>query len=255
MTVTIDGMQINYQSTGAGQPLLFLHGWGSSSEAFNRMARPLAARFRCIAPDLPGFGKSDMLPRPFTLQDYCDVVKKFIDALGLRDPVMIGHSNGGRILLKWLGRGDCPLRVKKLVLIDAAGIKPRYGAGYYGKVYTYKLAKKILQLPGVRHLFPDAVERLRGRAGSADYRSASPMMKQCMNLALAEDMSAYLPKIQASTLLIWGENDTATPLADGQKMEKLIPDAGLVVLKGAGHFSFAERWGQCSRVLDAFLKG
>lgn len=81
------------------------------------------------------------------------------------------------------------------------------------------------------------------------------MMKQCMNLALAEDMSAYLPKIRASTLLIWGENDTATPLTDGQKMEKLIPDAGLVVLKGAGHFSFAERWGQCSRVLDAFLKG
>ena len=56
-----------------------------------------------------------------------------------------------------------------------------------------------------------------------------------------------------STLLIWGSVDTATPLSDGQKMEALIPDAGLVVLEGAGHFAFAQQWGQCSRVLDVFL--
>ena len=104
------------------------------------------------------------------------------------------------------------------------------------KVYTYKLSKRVLQLPGVRHLFPDAVERLRGRAGSADYRSASPMMKQCMNLALAEDMSAYLPKIRASTLLIWGENDTATPLTDGQKMEKAHSGCGVGGAQGRGTF-------------------
>ena len=73
-------------------------------------------------------------------------------------------------------------------------------------------------------------------------------------MAVNEDLTALLPKVQVSTLLIWGENDTATPLSDGQKMERLIPDAGLVTLAGAGHFAFAERFGQCSRVLDAFLK-
>lgn len=254
MDIRMDGRNVHYIDQGDGPAVLLLHGWGAPAQTYRLIIDHLSAYCRVIAPDLPGFGGSEEPPEPWDAGKYADFAADFAAALGLTEAVLIGHSNGGRILLKWLGRGDCPLRVKKLVLIDAAGIKPRHGAGYYGKVYTYKLAKKILQLPGVRHLFPDAVERLRGRAGSADYRSASPMMKQCMNLALAEDMSAYLPKIQASTLLIWGENDTATPLADGQKMEKLIPDAGLVVLKGAGHFSFAERWGQCSRVLDAFLK-
>ena len=77
-------------------------------------------------------------------------------------------------------------------------------------------------------------------------------MKQTMNRVLAEDVSDDLPKIAASTLLIWGDKDDATPLTDGQKMEKLIPDAGLVTLPG-GHFAFAENWAKTTAVLDAFL--
>ena len=73
-------------------------------------------------------------------------------------------------------------------------------------------------------------------------------------MAVNEDLTKRLPDVKVSTLLIWGEKDTATPLCDGQKMEKLIPDAGLVTLAGAGHFAFAEQWGQCRRVLDVFLK-
>ena len=94
---------------------------------------------------------------------------------------------------------------------------------------------------------------MRGKVGSADYKNASPVMRQTMVRALNEDLTPLLSGIRVPTLLIWGENDTATPLSDGQRMEKSIPDAGLVVLKGAGHFAFAERWGQCRRVLDAFI--
>ena len=79
-------------------------------------------------------------------------------------------------------------------------------------------------------------------------------MRRTLSLSVNEDLSHLLPGIKASSLLIWGDQDTATPLSDGKKMEKLIPDAGLVVLKDAGHFAFAQRWGQCRLVLDSFLK-
>lgn len=77
-------------------------------------------------------------------------------------------------------------------------------------------------------------------------------MRQCMVLALGEDMAPLLPRIAVPTLLIWGRDDTATPLADGKRMEALLPDAGLVELPG-GHYAFAESFGICSRVLDSFL--
>ncbi len=77
-------------------------------------------------------------------------------------------------------------------------------------------------------------------------------MRQTLVRLLHEDLTDCLPKIQASVLLIWGDLDTATPLADAKVMEKAIPDAGLVVLEGAGHFFLCGKVGQCSRVLDAF---
>ena len=120
------------------------------------------------------------------------------------------------------------------------------------KVKSYKRGKAILGWAPVKALFPHALERLQKNAGSSDYRKASPVMKQTMSNVLAEDVTDDLPKIAASTLLIWGDRDTATPLSDGQKMERLIPDAGLVVLPG-GHFAFAENWPRTRAVLDSFL--
>lgn len=166
----------------------------------------------------------------------------------------MGHSFGGRVIIKLMNRPGPPLEVPKIILMDAAGIKPKRPPSYYWKVYSFKAAKAFFRLPGVRRLFPDAVEKARAKRGSADYRSASPLMRQVMNQAVNEDLTPLLPGVAAPTLLIWGEKDTATPLSDGQLMEKKIPGAGLVVLAGAGHFSFADRWPQCSRVLDSFLK-
>ena len=139
------------------------------------------------------------------------------------------------------------------MFIDAAGIRPKRGMKYYCKVYSYKCMKKLASVSLVAKCCPALVERVKKRSGSADYRNASDIMRQTMVKSVNEDLTALLPQITVSTLLIWGEKDTATPLSDGKKMETLIKDAGLVTLAGAGHFSFAERWGQCARVLDSFL--
>lgn len=255
MDIEVDGLHIQYIDQGPADPratVLLLHGWGVDGSLYHLITDHLSGRFRVVIPDLPGFGGSQEPPVPWTPDGYADFVERFAEKLGLRDVVGMAHSNGGRILIKLMARSASPLAVQKAVLIDSAGIKPRHGPRYYLKVYTYKAAKAIFRLPGVRSLFPHAVENAQKRFGSADYAKASPLMRQCMVLALGEDMAPLLPRIAVPTLLIWGRDDTATPLADGKRMEALLPDAGLVELPG-GHYAFAESFGICSRVLDSFL--
>lgn len=254
MELTLFDKRVSYIDQGSGPVVLLLHGWGAPAETYRLIIDHLSAYCRVIAPDLPGFGGSEEPEKPWDVDRYADFTLAFCEALGLSTVTLIGHSFGGRIILKLFTRADNPLTVKKVVLLDAAGIRPRHGLRYYVKVYTFKTVKRLFSLPGIRSLFPDAVEKARRRFGSSDYQKASPILQRSMVLCIGEDLTSALPCVTASTLLIWGDKDTATPLADGKLMEKRIPDAGLVVLEGCGHFAFAERWGQCSRVLDVFLK-
>ena len=97
-------------------------------------------------------------------------------------------------------------------------------------------------------------EALVQHFGSADYRALTPFMRQTFNRVIAQDLTPCLAKIKAPTLLVWGENDTATPLWMGQQMEKEIPDAGLVVLKGCGHFAYLDKYGEFRLIAESFLK-
>jgi pimeloyl-ACP methyl ester carboxylesterase len=90
-------------------------------------------------------------------------------------------------------------------------------------------------------LFPELIDDWRSRQGSADYRNATPIMRQCLVKAVNEDLTGLLPKIKQDTLLIWGDKDTATPIGDGKLMEEKIPNSGLAVINGTGHFSFLEQ--------------
>lgn len=253
-TITLGGLTVSYIDQGAGPVVLLLHGWDAPAETYRLIIDHLSGYCRVIAPDLPGFGGSQEPPEPWAPARFAGWVRDFAAALSIEEAVLMGHSNGGRIALHLLTEGT-PFTVKKAVLMDAAGLKPHRGISYYYKVYTYKAAKGFFSLPGIRSLFPNAVEKARQKRGSADYKAASPIMRQSMVMAVNEDLSMALPNVKASTLLIWGEKDTATPLSDGEKMAERIPDAGLVTLAGAGHFAFAERWPQTARVLDSFLKG
>ena len=98
------------------------------------------------------------------------------------------------------------------------------------------------------------IEAARAKKGSSDYNNATPMMRAILSKVVNEDLKYCMPQIKAPTLLIWGENDTATPLRDAQTMEKLIPDAGLVSFPGCGHYSFLDNPIQFAAVLRSFLK-
>ena len=253
-TIEIDSLTIDYIDQGEGDTILLLHGWNAPASTYRLIIDHLSTRFRVIAPNAPGCGDSDEPPEPWTVDRFADFTTAFAKALGLSKVTLMGHSFGGRTIIKLMSRQPRPFKVDKIVLLDAAGIKPKRSLGYYAKVYSFKALKAVCSVPPFKQLFPNAVENARKKRGSADYRQASDVMRRTMSLCINEDLTPFLKLVDVPTLLIWGECDTATPLRDGQIMEKHIPDAGLVVLKGAGHFAFAEAWGQCSRVLDVFLK-
>ncbi len=255
MEIQINGKRVHYLDKGCGpQTVLLLHGWGVDGSIYHLLTDHLSTYCRVLVPDLPGFGGSEEPDRPYSPNDYADFVVAFTAALGVTEVVGIGHSNGGRVLIHLLARAKCPLTIRKAILLDSAGIPAKHSLSYYVRVYTFKAIKHLFTLPGVRSLFPNAVERAQKRFGSSDYGAASPLMRQSMVIALKSDVTPLLPHVRVPTLLIWGKDDTDTPLRDAKRMEQRIPDAGLVILNG-GHFAFAENIVQCRRVLDSFLRG
>ncbi len=132
-------------------------------------------------------------------------------------------------------------------------MKPRRKASYYIKVYSYKLGKAFYRLVLGQERSQARIERMRAARGSSDYNNASPMMRRILSRVVNEDLCHVMPSIKAPTLLIWGEDDTATPLSDAKKMERLIPDAGLVSFPGCGHYSFLDNPYLFGSVLKSFI--
>lgn len=254
--IDANGVRVHYTDTGnpSGRPVVVMHGWGCDVATMASVADTVADTRRVISIDLPGHGKSDeptLLPdgQPWGVYEYADCMEAMLKSLGVEAPVIVGHSYGGRIAIVMGSRGS----YEKIVLVDAAGIKPKRPLSYYRKVYTFKAMKRLLPLLVGRQRADRWVEKRRAKAGSADYRQATPMMRMVMSKSVNQDLRHHLPDIKNPTLLIWGEADTATPLSDGRLMEKLIPDAGLVTFKGAGHYSFLDNPGQFRAVMRSFL--
>jgi len=250
-TIDIDGNTLSYSVTGTGsRPVIVMHGWGCTSATVAVLADACTDKSTTVYNlDLPGFGMSSEPEEVWGVDRYTKLVEEFAHRKGIDKPVLVGHSFGGRLAIVYASRND----VDKVILVDAAGIKPRRTMKYYFKVYSFKLAKHIAPLLLGRSRGEELINKMRGKAGSSDYKNASPKMRAIMSRVVNEDLKSLLPKIKAPTLLIWGTADTATPIGDAKIMERLIPDAGLVAYEGASHYSFLDRPGQTKAVIASFL--
>ncbi|MCX4302865.1 MAG: alpha/beta hydrolase [Clostridia bacterium] len=143
---------------------------------------------------------------------------------------------------------------RKVVLIDSAGLKPKRSFSYYTKVGFFKTGKFFLNLlPNISKV-KEFKEKLLNKVGSSDYKASPTVLKETMKIIVNEDSTKLLPNIKAPTLLIWGTLDTATPLSDALKMEKLIPDCGLVKYVSGSHFAYLENIQNVNAVLNEFFK-
>ncbi len=251
---TVDNIRINYEQKGSGDLIVLLHGWGSNIKLFSNLIDLLSKKYTVVAMDMPGFGESQEPPSAWCVDDYVDFVIKFLADYDAKQVMLLGHSFGGRVIIKLNSRKDLPFTVSKVILVDSAGILPPKSNKKSWRTRKYKMGKAFLSTKIMRKIAPNALEKLRVKYGSADYVAASPLMRQVLVKVVNEDLEPLLPNIRCPTLLIWGVNDTATPLSDGEKMEKLIPDAGLVKLENAGHYSFLEQQFLFNRVMCSFMK-
>lgn len=250
----VNGININYEEKGEGELIVILHGWGSNITLHANMIELFSKKYKVVAMDMPGFGKSEEPPSAWCVDDYVQFVIDFLADYDNEKIIFLGHSFGGRVTIKMCNRTDLPFTVDKAILVDSAGIMPPKSNKKSWRTRYYKLGKWFLSTKIMQKIAPDALENFRKKMGSADYAAASPLMRQVLVKTVNEDLEPLLPNIKCPTLLVWGVNDTATPLSDGEKMEKAIPDAGLVKLENAGHYSFLEQQFMFNRVMCSFLK-
>ena len=254
MQKNIRNLSLNYQTFGKGEFLLILHGWGAAQESYQPMIDFLAQTYRVVWLDLPGFGLSDEPPKPWTVDSYTDLVIDFMTELGIKQATLLGHSFGGRIIAKLFNRPNLPFEIKNVILFDSAGIKSKKSLLNYLKLFVVKAGKILLKIPLLGDLFEDQIKFLFEHQASSDYLAASEIMRRTLSLVINEDLTKYMTQIDRPSLLIWGDNDDATPVSDGELMAKLIPQSELHIIPQTGHYPFVDNWAAVQAILHKWLQ-
>ncbi len=248
-TARLRGVEVRYARAGRGDPVLLLHGWGSSSEVMKPLGLDLARSFDVACPDFPGHGGSGAPPEPWGVSEFVEVARGLLDALGWERADVVAHSFGGRVAAKLAA--ETPERVRRLALVAAAGLRPRRSLRYYLRTGLLKLAKGLARLGGAPG------ERLRRRwvrsFASRDYLAAGALRDTFVRV-VREDLSGSFRRISAPTLLIWGSEERETPLDQGRRLARLIDGSDLLVVDGAGHYVFADRFHQVRLAIRRFLE-
>ncbi len=244
MNFIYKNININYEVKGTGKIVIILHGWGRSLSDFLDIVESLSKKYQVYLIDLPGFGKSDALLIPFNLDDYVSFLKVFIDSNNINNPIIMGHSFGGRIALRYASL----YKTDKMILISSAGIK-RFSFKVKIKILFYKFKKIFYQAFNKI----SAYEKLISTSGSNDYKSSNDIMKKTLSNVVSVDQRKELKKINTEVLLIWGRYDNSTPYKDALLMNRKINNSGLVTFN-TGHFPFLENRYKFKKVIENYLQ-
>lgn len=243
MIKRIKGTDINYIDYGEGKnTLVLLHGWGQNIEMMQPIGDKLKKNNRIIIVDLPGFGNSPEPSDIWTMYDYAECIKKLLDSLNIENPIMVGHSFGGKISLIYASK----YKVDKLIL---------FGSPFKKEVKELstktKILKSLKKVPGLNKLEGFAKKHI----GSRDYKQASDFMRKILVEHVNLDITEDVKKIKCPTLIVWGSMDQEVPVERAYELEKLIPDAGVVEYEGCSHYAYLERLAQTINVIKSFIGG
>jgi len=239
----IGNLNLNYIQYGneKGKDILLLHGWGQNIDMMKPLGDAFSSNYRIIIIDLPGFGKSEEPTEIWTLYDYVDCIHELLAKLNVNNPILLGHSFGGKISLLYASMYP----IKKLVVC---------GSPYRKEIKEIstktKVLKSLKKVPGLNRLEDFAKKHI----GSRDYREASKLMREIMVEHVNLDITEEVKKIKSSTLIIWGDQDEAVPLECAYELEKLISDAGVVLYPGCTHYAYLEALKKTINVVRVFLE-
>ncbi len=245
--IFVDSLLTNYKIGGEGKTVLILHGWGGSSDSWKEVIEILENKFKVVCPDLPGFGKTDFPKFAWELKDYVKWLSQFVEKLNLNKFYLLGHSFGARIAVKFAVL--FPQKIEKLILVDAAGIKPQINLKTKFVFLLAKMGNAIFSRKPF-HKFQDSVSSIFYKIFRIkDYARAKGVMKETMKKILAEDLLPELSKIELETLIVWGKEDRILPLKYAFLFQKEIKNSKLKVLPKIGHSPHLECPEKLSQIL------
>ena len=239
MQIKVQGLNINYIQYGKGKDILLLHGWGQNIEMMKPIGDNFCDRFRITIIDFPGFGKSQEPHDAWTIDQYSLMLENFVKQVGIKKPIVMGHSFGGRVAIRYSARNN----IEKLILFGSPCIRVQSELSL-----KVRMLKKMKTLPGMNKVG----EYMKQFIGSRDYKAASPIMRETLVNVVNEDLSKYAREIEEPTLLIWGENDTEAPVSEARELEKLMMDAALIILPGT-HYAYLENLPRVVTILNSFI--
>lgn len=249
-----EGNTVKYLTEGTGaQYAVVLQGWATKSELYSSVIGALAEKYTVIFPALPGFGESDEPKNSFCVDDYARLTNALLSSLGITEAAFFCHSYGGRVFFKLNAREDRFARPTSAILCDVAGIVPKKSLYKRVRIKLYKLGRRILSTKAARFFFPDALDELRRKNGSADYNSATPVMRETLVRSVNEDLSHLISKIECSALVMWGVHDDAVPLSDAYLISNSIADSAVIEFSASGHFPFITEAPRFLAVMRSFF--
>lgn len=237
MIETIDGVSCEYEYYDVGNDggcprdtVVFLHGWGGGLSSF---ARAYSAVCRlgvyCV-----NFAFPTTVPSDWGIYEYASYVQEFLQIKNIRKPIVVGHSFGGRVALILAAKGLC----KSIVLVDAAGLKPRFSLRKKIKIAQYHhRVKRGKPLDGM---------------GSIDYNNIDASMRGVFVRIVNTHLDKLLPNISCKTLVFWGKRDTDTPPYMARRLKRGIENSELVFADG-GHYSYIDSDYKFLRHLKSFI--
>jgi pimeloyl-ACP methyl ester carboxylesterase len=284
-TVQLGDLQVHDVNGGHGNPVLFIHGLGSSGYMEWRFnLATIASRHRVFAPDLPGYGRTEKPRVRYTISYFARFVERYMEERGLRSAAIVGASLGGRVALEIAL--ERPHLARRLVLVNALGLgrpRPQMAQMAYGLVTVPAVGEAVMRFTrsALRWASPRTIRKVAGR-----FTGTSSDLETLMDDAYLEDLremyekdefhSAYLSTVRAlvhprallggqhdatsrlgeldiPVQLIWGADDPLFPLEHATRAHAMIRDCRLAVIEGAGHTPQAERPEEFNRVLHSFL--
>ena len=236
-------IKINYKRYGdkTGAPLVLLHGWGQNIQ----MMTPIGDKFLkndVIIIDFPGHGESEEPKEIWKIYDFADMVYELLKKLKIKNPILVGHSFGGKVALIYASKYP----TKKLILL-ASPFKIKKDPNSL----KVKILKKIKSLPGMEGLSEFAKKHM----GSEDYRNASPIMREILVEHVNTDLTEEVKEIKCPTIIIWGDRDAAVPIEDAYELSSYIKDSAVIKYDGCTHYAYLERLGQTISIIDNFIGG
>ena len=242
MTINIKDVELNYVEYGEGKDtLIFLHGWGQNVAMMEPLAKYFKKEYKIFVIDLPGHGLSSEPTYAYHVDDFVEVLREFIKTKKIKNPILIGHSFGGKVSLLYASKYE----TKKLIMLACSFKKEIEKLSMKTKIL--KFAKKI---PGLNKLENFAKKHI----GSADYKNASGVMREILVNSVNQDIREDIKKIETDTLLIWGENDEAVSLESAHELDSILKNSGLVVYPNCTHYAYLENLGQTVAVIRSFLE-